>query len=618
MMATMHHEDFYVGGTWEDESLGVYVGWVARRGSFCSEMPLQNERGDVMLAFSGEEFSAPGTAQRLNGPGHEFSGGPSHLVDHYERDPAFPASLNGRFHGLLIDRNLGTLVLFNDRFGIHRIYYHESKEAFYFAAEAKAILAVRPELKTIDPRGLAEFVACGCTLEDRSLFEDIHILPGAARWVFRNACLRKKEKYFEPAQWEEQDQLQPEAYYQELRGVFSNILPRYLGGRERVGMSLTGGLDTRMIMAWQRSQPGSLPCYSFGGPLRECRDITVARRVASACEQPYEVIRTGEEFLSRFSHYAERAVYLADGCVDVSRAPDVYVNRRARDIAPVRLTGLFGGEILRNVIGFKAEQPSPGLFAPEIISNAGQAMRTYADLLRSHPVSFAAFKQAPWHHYGGLALEETQVSMRSPFLDNEFVQTVFRAPKPSLASDGVSLRLIGDGSKTLLRIPTDRGLGGERPRFLGAASHGVLEFLFKAEYGYDMGMPQWVARVDHALSPLRLERLFLGRHKIFHFRSWYRDSLAGYVQEMLLDPRTLSRPFFNRKNLEAMVHGHLKGNRNHTTEIHKVLTLELLHRLFLDPGSLSSSTRDTFAKTRFLHHLDNRREKVPGLSSRIQ
>ena len=36
--------------------------------------------------------------------------------------------------------------------------------------------------------------------------------------------------------------------------------------------------------------------------------------------------------------------------------------------------------------------------------------------------------------------------------------------------------------------------------FSEAASRGLLEFLFKAEYAYDMGMPQWMARVDHAFS----------------------------------------------------------------------------------------------------------------------
>ena len=95
-------------------------------------------------------------------------------------------------------------------------------------------------------------------------------------------------------------------------------------------------------------------------------------------------------------------------------------------------------------------------------------------------------------------------------------------------------------------------------------------------------MPQWAARIDHLLSFVRLQRLFLGRHKFSHFRVWYRDALSGYVREMLLDPRTLSRPYLERRRLEAVVGGHLKGDRNYTTEIHKVLTLELLHRLFLD------------------------------------
>ena len=95
-------------------------------------------------------------------------------------------------------------------------------------------------------------------------------------------------------------------------------------------------------------------------------------------------------------------------------------------------------------------------------------------------------------------------------------------------------------------------------------------------------MPQWLARLDHALAPLRLECLYLGRHKPFHFRVWYRDALAGYVQEMLLDPRTLSRPYIEPKGLEIVVRGHLKGVRNYTVELHRLLTLELVHRLFLD------------------------------------
>jgi asparagine synthase (glutamine-hydrolysing) len=79
-----------------------------------------------------------------------------------------------------------------------------------------------------------------------------------------------------------------------------------------------------------------------------------------------------------------------------------------------------------------------------------------------------------------------------------------------------------------------------------------------------------------------LERLFLGRHKFNHYRVWYRDSLSSYVRETLLDSRSLSRPYLRRGGVEAAVQGHLRGGQNHTTEIHQLLTLELIHRLFAD------------------------------------
>jgi asparagine synthase (glutamine-hydrolysing) len=553
-------------------------------------MPLRNERRDKVLLFSGEEFPEPGATRRLKERGHQVdSTGSSYLVHVYEEDPAFPAGLNGRFHGLVVDRNQGTAMLFNDRYGMHRLYYYESKDAFYFAAEAKAILAVCPELRRIDPQGLGEFIACGCTLENRSLFTGVEVLPAGSRWLFRNGSLIGKGNYFNPGEWQTQDRLAPEPYYQEVRDVFSRNLSRYFEGSEPVAMSLTGGLDTRMIMAWQKSQPAGLPCYTFGGMLRECQDVSVARKVARSCQQPFQIIQAGEEFLSRFSHYAERAVYLTDGCVEVNRAPDLYLNERARQIASVRMTGNYGGEVLRGVRAFKAEQPRPGMFAPEVIHHVRQAGETYAGLLREHPVSFAAFKQGPWHHYGILALEQTQLSMRSPYLDNDFIRTLFRAPASAFSANDVSLRLIADGNKALLEIPTDRGLAGGRKRLAEGATHGILEFLFKAEYAYDMGMPQWLARTDRLLSPLRLERLFLGRHKIFHFRTWYRHALAGYVREMLFDPRSLSRPYLERKAVERIVSGHLAGNRNHTNEIHKLLTLEIVHRLFIDSADRAKS-----------------------------
>ena len=158
----------------------------------------------------------------------------------------------------------------------------------------------------------------------------------------------------------------------------------------------------------------------------------MSRQVASMCGQPHQVIEAGKEFLSRFPHYAERAVYLTDGCVEVNRAPDVYLNERAREIAPVRMTGNLGGEVLRRVRTFKPVMPLPGLFQSEFLSHVRQAAQTYASNIQGNALSFAVFKQSPWNHYGILALEQTQLALRTPFLDNDLIRAVFRAPQSAL------------------------------------------------------------------------------------------------------------------------------------------------------------------------------------------
>jgi asparagine synthase (glutamine-hydrolysing) len=141
--------------------------------------------------------------------------------------------------------------------------------------------------------------------------------------------------------------------------------------------------------------------------------------------------------------------------------------------------------------------------------------------------------------------------------------------------------LISDGNSALAKIWSDRGFS-VRNGVSATLARAFQEFTFKAEYAYDYGMPQWVSRIDHVFAPLHLERLFLGRHKFYHFRVWYRDILATYIREMLLDQRTLSRSYIEPRRLKEIVHGHLNGGLNYTSAIHTVLTLELIHRLFLD------------------------------------
>jgi asparagine synthase (glutamine-hydrolysing) len=584
MLSSMMHKSFYRNGKVVQQAHNLACGWVSHQGSFSDCMPVWNERRDICLIFSGEEFTESSDIEGLK-PRHEGfnTKDASYLVHLYEEAGAeFFAKLNGWFSGLLIDLGESKVYIFNDRFGIGRIYFHENERGLYFASEAKALLKIVPSLRDLDPRGLGEFFSVGCVLQNRTFFRGISLLPPASLWVVETPEKISKRKYFEPTTWEQQPQLNSAAYYEAVKATWARLIPRYLRGSERVALSLTGGVDSRMILAWANGTPSSLPCYTFGGRYRDCADVTISRQIAGICHRPHEVIPISGQFFSDFPDLARNTVYLSDGTMDVTGSIDLYVQRAARKIAPVRVTGTNGGEILRSLVAFKPMPLSRDLFQSDFRQWFDAAAGTYSSELSGHRLSFTAFKQAPWYMNSKFVVERSEVTLRMPYFDNDLVSLVYQAPAEASASNDLSLRLIEAGNPNLANIGTDRGVKLSPIPGVTAARRFWQEFTFKAEYAYDYGMPQWLAKTDHALARLHFDRLFLGRHKFHHFRLFYRDELAGFVKEILLDPSALSRPYLERKTVENMVNGHTKGDQNHTLELHKLLTTELIHRTLLN------------------------------------
>jgi asparagine synthase (glutamine-hydrolysing) len=584
MTRVMMHEPFYASGTHCSDVLNLCVGWTSFHPSSSAVMPVWNENRDVAIVITGELFPDQDMLKFLQDRGHDFDSRSRDWIVHlYEEEGSrFLERLNGRFSGVLLDLRTSITILFNDRYGLERLYYHQSDRGFYFSSEAKSLLKVFPETRELNRASLAEFFLVGCPLENRSLFTDISVLPAGSMWIFSPKGDVRKSTYFDKRIWEQQERLTPEEYYESLKELFPRVLRKYLCNSKTIGISLTGGIDSRMIMAWAEAAPGFLPCYTFGSAFRESTDVTVGRKVAEICHQPHQVIQVADKFLSEFPTLAEQTVYITDGAMDVTGAPDLFANRIARDISPVRLTGNYGSEILRELVAFKPQRLHEHIFDESFTQDIINAGETYQRARDDHRLSFIAFKQVPWHHYSRFSLEKSQIVIRSPYLDNEIVQLAYRVPDEWAGSNEPALRLISDGRPELGTIDTDRGLLPKPVPVLSRLRHGYQEFTFKAEYAYDYGMPDWLVRADALFRPLHLERFFLGRHKFYHFRLWYRTILSSYLKEILLDQRTLSRPFFRRGRLEAMVHDHTSGKANCTLEIHRALSLELLHRTLLD------------------------------------
>ena len=583
MARSLMHETFYTDGTYINEELGLWSGWACHQGAFADCLPIWNEKKDICLLFSGEDFADQADIDALRMRGHEFgSEDASYLVHLYEeRGCEFLGRLNGWFSGVLVDLREQKCVLFNDRYGVNRIYYHEDAHRFYFSSEAKSLLKILPGTRQLDLRSLGEVLSCEAVMENRSLFSGISLLPGGSSWVFSRGEPVKKKPYFKPETWESQPELSGSEFYETLKETWTRILPKYFRGKQAVGLSLTGGVDSRMILAWAHRPPGTLPCYTWGGKYRDCADVKIARQAAKISHQPHKTILVGDDFLSQFPELAGRAAYISDGTMDVTGSIDLYVQRLARQIAPVRLSGVCGGEILRRLVMFKPDPPQEDLFDPELVRAFRDAAITYGNELQGHRLSFTAFKQAPWYMASKFTVERSQVTYRTPYFDNDLVALAYQTPA-QLLSNEPALRLIADGNPVLGKIGTDRGIAFRSIPGVTPILHAYKEFTFKAEYAYDYRMPQWLARLDHAFAPLHLEKLFIGRHKFHHFRVWYRDQLSRRLKEMLLDSEARSKPYLRANSLEKILKAHSSGQRNYAFEIHKILTLELIQRKLVE------------------------------------
>jgi asparagine synthase (glutamine-hydrolysing) len=579
MARSMMHETFYASGTHFVPEMGIYTSWVAHENSFAASQVFFNEQRDIALLFSGECFTDPETRGELKRKGHELgeaAGG--WLVHSYEEEgDEFFAKLNGLFSGLLIDKRRNRAFLFNDRYGTERIYWHQTNDAIYFASEAKALLRVLPELRGFDEEGVAQFLAFGCTLEWRTLFQGVHLLPGGSLWTFeRTNCT--KRRYFLPSAWESQPTLTAEAFESRLHETFKRILPRYFESESKVGISLTGGLDTRMIMASLPVTANDPVCYTFSGDKRATVDARLSARVAEACGLEHRILRIGPDFFADFASHADRTVYITDGCFGILGAHEIYLNKKARQLAPVRLTGNYGSEILRGVSTFKFIGLSPALFNREFgpVLNSSSRSLAYDN---GHPVTFAAFREIPWGLFFILAADRSQVSFRTPYLDNELVALAYQSPERFRKSPLPASRFVKANSGILNEIPTDRGFAGDNSGLEFLFRRFFAEATFKIDYYNSEGLPHSLSPLDAVFRRVSSSLGILGLHKYLSYRHWFRKELAGYVNDKLAAAHIRQTLFWNPDILNSMAKDHLRGRRNYVREINAVLTLEAVERL---------------------------------------
>ena len=583
MLQAMNYESFYSRGVYVSQELGLCVGWVVHPNSFSDCMPVQSRDGNTTIVLSGEIFTSEEKLKSVSNLGDIVKrGNASHLGDLYQQnEDAFFEELNGTFAGVIIDSQRKTLQLFNDRMGFEKLYFSEGSggEVFHFATESKAILQVVPQARHFDSQGLAQFLNYGSTMAETTLYKGISLLPPASVWTFAPDNSVRKRTYFRPTDWQNDRAIGPAAFQQRFNETFKRILPRYFAGPLEPGISLTGGWDTRMIMACHRAKPASLPCYTFAGETGDTVDVEQARKIANLVNQDHFVLRLKSDFLKNFDEHATRTVYISDGNGDVCLSHEIYLNRLARQVTGARVTGNFGSEVLRGVSTFK-ELPSRSAWANgELRTEISRCREQWnAGKGEMDETSFAVFKEIPWKLSPTFRLANSQLPTRAPFLDIELLKLACTTPLSVRRDSAFPVSLIQSEFPDLLGISTDRGEAGNSSLLARALRRGFYAGTFKLDYMLNEGMPNYFPIVFD-LQPLHRALTF--GHKYLEYRRWFRGPLRGYAEETLNNGNSFVSGLIGKKAVERVLVEHVSGMKNQLEQINVWLTLELINKRLL-------------------------------------
>jgi asparagine synthase (glutamine-hydrolysing) len=579
MLNVMRHQPSYVSGRYNAPEMGLYAGWIAHGESFAANQVFRDEQRKVTLLFSGECFLDSETYAFLARRGYAIESGLGNwLIPLYlERGDGFFEQLNGLFSGLVIDYRHRRAFLFNDRYGMERLYWHENDDAFYFASEAKALLRILPELRVFDKQGIIEYIRFGCTICPRTLFKGIETLPPGSVWSFEGGQ-RKRSKYFEFQKWEAKAPHSPSEFRADFEETFKRVLPRYLQTNEEIGISLTAGLDGRIIMACLPREVRPV-CYTFAGQSQNLLDAQIAAKVAAACGLKHHVLRIGPDFFNDFSLHVDRTVYITDGCLGLFGTHEAYFNMQARRLALVRITGVFGGEIFREVSFYK-----PMHFNRELLHSDWRDLCQNAEVDHTsdklHPVTAAITGEIPDRRFGVIAAGRSQTVFRTPYLDNELVTLAYRTPPALRGSPEPVIAAIRNNSEQLSRIPTDLGFLG-KDNSIGSAPRRMFErATFKLDYFYSEGLPSSLRRFNPLLDLFEVGDAFFGRHKFLQYRRWFQRDLARFVNEKIREVASHESELWNSAYLRGMLTADAKRKVSYSREINTILTLEAIDRLF--------------------------------------
>ena len=559
--------------------------------------PMSSADGTVWVTYNGEIYNYPELRAEMEAAGHTFRtrSDTEVLVELFRKEGAASfRKLNGMFACAFWDETSRALTLVRDRWGKKPLYYANGSGELRFGSEIKSLLAYGDFERRVHPGALHEYLSQGYICGPQTIFEGVErLLPGHYLVAADGAVA--VHRYYELEFGPDPAPIPEEPFLERLGDVLRGAVKRRLMSDVPLGAFLSGGLDSSVVVALMANlSDRPVRTFSIGFEEQGYSELEDARAVAQHIGTDHAEIMVRP---SAFEILPELVWHFDEPFGDSSAVPTYYVSRAAREHVTVALAGDGGDEVFAGYTRYRIAQERESLRRIPRWIGEGVAGR----LTRLLP-----FTTPGWNSLATIAAMSGRGSIAGPGIypyirDVLYTRTWGRlaaAHDPLVRVEAILDRVRGlDVVSQLQYLDMHHYLTGDIltkvDRMSMAVSlevraplldYEVVELMARAPLSYKL-------RGDVSKFALRrlAERLVpkstIGKRKqgfALPQGQWFQGELYARAQEILLDPRSLGRGYFDPRAIRMVLSEHRRGGRDYGTWLWCLIVLEIWHRHFID------------------------------------
>lgn len=548
------YEHFVQENLFEDEIVAasrVHLGHIGEKKS-----PYQN--GDVRLWIEGEAYNIAEMIDTLELTQKGFA---ATLVEAYQKGilDKYLNRLDGYFCAALYDTRQKTLKLISDRYGMRMLYWYCKDGIFAWSSEVKGILELDGINKTIDATSPQCFMDLGYLMGEHTWFEHIKLINPATIVEFDIANQKLDQyHYWEWSQITPSD-LTFEQAVDELGERFVKAVKRRFDPNERIGVSLSGGLDSRAILAAVDHLYPDYDGYSYTFGKPGCDDIKIAEEVVAQANWKHDKFYFTDE--NWFAPRLEK-IWNTDGMMDMMHMHGSEFLEEISQNIDVNLNGYAGDVVMGG--GFLAKIP---LDTRVLEENAKVFYKQYSAL--SIPDSdFYDIKHVEPNIYMnrvrrftnmGTVNSLVKINQRKPFFDNDIIELVFSLPDEYRLKNKIySSMLRKYFPKYFTDIPWQK-----TGKPVGTTSKATI-----ASRAFNKGI-----RIIKGFCKIESTKGYT------NYPEWIRKTnVSSQLKDILLTPKSHTSKIFEIDIGQRYLRSHLVGKKDYSNQILRLATMEVYFR----------------------------------------